>query len=43
LADGLQSVENLTTNLATMLIVGMEAKTCETTMGHGEADLENTP
>jgi hypothetical protein len=43
LANGLQGVEDLMTNLATMLIVGVEAKTCEVTVGHVEANLENTP
>jgi hypothetical protein len=43
LVDGLQSVEDLMANLAAMLIVGMEAKASETTVGHVKEDLENTP
>jgi hypothetical protein len=43
LSDGLQGIEDLTTNLATTLVVSTEAKTHETIIAHVEADLENAP
>jgi hypothetical protein len=43
LSNGLQGIEDLKTNLATTLIVGMEVKTCETFIAHVEAYIENTP
>jgi hypothetical protein len=43
LPDGLQGIEDLTTNLATTLIVSTEAKTRKTIVAHVKADLENTP
>jgi hypothetical protein len=43
LANGFQGVEDLKTNLKTMLIVGVEAKTCGMIVCHVKADLENTP
>jgi hypothetical protein len=43
LYDGLQGIEELTTNLAMTLIASTEAKTHETIVAHVEADLENTP
>jgi hypothetical protein len=42
LADGLQGVGDLMTNLSMMLMVGMEVKARETTISHVEADLEKT-
>jgi hypothetical protein len=42
LADGLQGVGDLMTNLSMMLMVGMEVKAHETTISHVEADLEKT-
>jgi hypothetical protein len=43
LANDLQGIENLVTNLVTMLIVGVEAKTRKMTISHVRAYPENTP
>jgi hypothetical protein len=43
LPNGFRGIEDLKTNLAMILIVSAEAKTCKTIVGHVEADLENTP
>jgi hypothetical protein len=43
LANGIQGVEHLMVNLATMLMVGMEGRAHEMTVGHIDADLEDTP
>jgi hypothetical protein len=43
LHHGFQGVEDLKINLAMILIVSTEAKTCKTIVGHVEAYLENKP
>jgi hypothetical protein len=43
LPHGFQGIEDLKTNLETILIVSAEAKMCETIVGQVKADLVNTP